>query len=147
YPPSVCDEEMQRALPLAAASSETIPLPPAAPITGLQAAIVRRTSNGELFTGRGVSAEALSAVLGEAAAAVVRVRGATAGWDLPHPSLWVVVQRVAGIPAGAYRCDSTTWGLARVRRGDLGAELQVHANLHNINLDLAAFTVYVADWL
>ncbi|MCA9709527.1 MAG: nitroreductase family protein, partial [Myxococcales bacterium] len=124
-----------------------VALPSGPPLSDLPTAIRARTSNGPQFCGQGVTAQALAAVLVEAAEAMTRLRQACGAEDLPSPGLGVVVQRVAGVAPGALRRDARTGQLVLVRSGALGLELQACSNLDNINLDLAAFTVHVIDAL
>jgi nitroreductase len=113
----------------------------------LPAAVFARTSNGELFTGAGVRAEILSTVLGEAARSIAHAHAAAGGGDLPRPVVRLIAQRVAGVPAGSYCYDDRTGQLILRRRGDLGLQLMACSNICNINLDLSAFTVHIADIL
>lgn len=116
-----------------------------------RATMVRRRSNGRLFTGDEVSVGALAAVLWRAAEAVddlVRCSNELLGTDI---ELYCALHRVEGVPRGWYRYQAGsapgTGHLVAVGVGtgdDTGRELQEALLADSFNLELAAFTVHVA---
>lgn len=120
-------------------------LPPPARIDLLDTrAMVRRTSNGDRFTGRPVGAAALAAVLVAAAEAISTLRLASADAYGTDITLGCAVNRVDGVPSGWYRY--------RPRQHDLvdaggpaepARVLQAALFAGTVNIDLAAVTVHV----
>ncbi len=137
------------ALPATTEPGSRVALPP--PLTGvlddLSAAVFARTSNGELFAGESVRAEAMATALRAAAEAIADARAAARREGLPAPVLYVIAQRTIGVSQGAYRYDPSTGALSLLRSGDLGLALVACTNIRNVNLDLGAFTVHIADTL
>lgn len=115
-----------------------LPAPSGELLVDPKPAIIARTSNGESFTtaGPALPLESLSALLREAASAVE-----------PRLQLFVLAQRVANLPQGSYRYDAQDGSLVAGPRGDLGLRLQACSNVQNINVDLSAFTLHIADRL
>lgn len=113
----------------------------------LRGAILRRTSNGDLFTGEAIERVTLAACLQHAQDAIGRLRASTPDTHLPAPDLYCIVLRVVGVAAGAYRYDASTHALVPIRLGSFGAELQATLRIGNINLDLSACIIHVVDRL
>ncbi|MGX7828477.1 nitroreductase family protein [Actinokineospora sp. 24-640] len=100
-------------------------------------AMLRRTSNGRLFTGRPVGKAVLTAVLAYAADAVGLLRWASDGLLGGGVEVCVAVHNVDGVPRGWYRRDLSG------TPGETARELQAALFAETVNLDLAAFTVHV----
>lgn len=111
------------------------PAPEAPPLD--PAALLRRTSNGRLFTGGPVPRAALTRVLDEAAAALELLRWSGHGLLGADVDLRCAVHAVEGVAPGWYDRDlvGAPGEVARVLQAALFAE--------TYNLDLAAFTVHV----
>jgi SagB-type dehydrogenase family enzyme len=127
----------------------TVPLPPAsdAGLVELRDAILRRTSNGELFTGAALDATALATSLFQAHSVLASLRSSAFERDLSAPLVYCIVQRVAGIAAGSYRYEPVAHVLEPIQAGDFGRELQSALHVGNVNVDLSAFTIHLVDEL
>ncbi|UVS78671.1 nitroreductase family protein [Actinokineospora sp. UTMC 2448] len=111
------------------------PAPAVPPVDA--AALLRRTSNGRLFTGRAVARAALTRVLDEATAALDLLRWSGHGLLGQDVDVRCAVHNVDGVEPGWYGRD-----LVGVP-GDTGRVLQAALFAETYNVDLAAFTVHV----
>ncbi|HVV20612.1 MAG TPA: SagB family peptide dehydrogenase [Pseudonocardiaceae bacterium] len=148
-PPAMSPSTAERIADVPVAVADPLPLPEPAAVAGLDPAVlVRRTSNGHLFTGRPAPASALATVLRYACDAIAGfgLRCADPLADLPD--LYCAVNRVSGVPAGWYRVALDGGCLVPVGAGGdpaCGRTLQRALFAGTVNLELAAFTVHVAS--
>jgi SagB-type dehydrogenase family enzyme len=108
--------------------------------------MLRRTSNGALFTGGLATGDALAAVLRHTADGLSNLRRIAGGHVGGDVELRCAVHRVDGVPPGWYRYRERTHDLIEVGagRGEGSArELQKALLADSINVELAAFTVHL----
>ena len=121
-------------------------LPPPEPLAaGVREALRgRRSSFGRFTATASTTAAQLAAVLAAAAA------GSELGSDVQRPGgppltrLYVFVNHVTGIPAGAYAYDPAAGALRLLRRGPQGEFLQRNYFLSNYNLEQAGAVITAA---
>ncbi len=97
-------------------------------------ACLKRYSPEADFVLEDVDQEKLAALLSAATAAFVYQNDLDEHWSRARVSLYCCVYQVEGIEDGAYRYDSKTHTLRRIRRGDQRPTLQQGMSLDNINL-------------
>jgi SagB-type dehydrogenase family enzyme len=66
---------------------------------------------------------------------------------LPHPQLYCIVQRVQDIEAGVYKYQASTHTLIPIRTGHFSKDLQTALYGRNVNIELGAYTLHIADTL
>jgi SagB-type dehydrogenase family enzyme len=111
--------------------------------------MLRRTSNGALFTGEATQASTMSSILQGATQALSSLHRSCAGRLGRDIRLYCAVHHVSEVPAGWYRYLPETGSIAISGVGaDAGSsrELQECMLAATINIELAAFTVHIAAW-
>lgn len=133
-------------IPTATADAETyVPLPPPAPGDAeLGAVLRRRRSSFGAFTAQPpLSLRELGTVLSGACSAQ-RYSADVKAADAPLTRLYVLANRVEGLPAGTYAYDAGEHRLAAIAERELSVFLQHAYYLSNYNLDQVAAVVAIA---
>ncbi|MFD0258979.1 SagB family peptide dehydrogenase [Kitasatospora indigofera] len=125
--------------PTVPAGGTVLPLPPPDQLAlGVREALrARRSSFGRFTATVPVSAGELAAALAAAAAGGDLGSDAQAPGGPPLTSLYVLVNRIEGVPAGTYAYDGPAGSLRLLKPGPPGAFLQENYFLSNYNLEQA----------
>lgn len=128
-------------------SGPAVPLPAVLPIADAELfrTVLRRSSDGVRFNGSAITPEDLAAVLWDATKAVEYFCAQSCDDGLRTPAMLCTVLRVGDISPGTYLYQPLSHALRLIKQRDFGIELQGARRSDNINVDLAAVVVHLAD--